>query len=90
MYLEKQCVFLSRNSLCSSFFLLSLLYLFAVVKTSQLQCSHNETFDVGALSHFSTCSTATYINFIFSAHEESNDLMSSSQTDLTWDVTIVQ
>lgn len=85
MYLEKQCVFPSHNSLCFSFFLFSLLYLFAVVKSS-----HNEDFDVGALSHFSTCSTAAYINFIFSAHEESNYLMSSLQTDLTWDVTFVQ
>lgn len=56
MYLEKQCVFPSHNS-CFSFFLFSLLYLFAVVKTSHLQYSHNEAFDVGALSHFSICST---------------------------------
>lgn len=76
MYLEKQCVFPSHNSLCFSIFLFSLFYLFAVVKTSQRQCSHNEAFDVEALSHFSTCPTVAYINFIFCAHKESNDLMS--------------
>lgn len=47
-------------------------------------------FDVRALSHFPMCPIAAYINFISSAHEKSNALTSSLQTDFTWNETFIQ
>lgn len=70
--------------------ILTIVLLCCCCKDLQLSCSHNDAFDVGALSHFPMCPIAAYINFISSAEEESNTLMSSLQTDFTWNETFRQ